>query len=163
MDFGLGDIFKKAGSGIVEGLANGASALIKDFKADPNKVIDHDEKVRQLAADATKQLNELADAADARIMADIQNARAMQIAALGQTDSFAKRFIYYLACGVILLTLCYDFALFWVRYPAENRDMINMVGGTLNTGCLVTIITFFFGSSKSSHDKQETIDKMNEQ
>lgn len=93
-------------------------------------------------------------------MKDIDSARNMQIEALKQGDVFSKRFIYYLAAGVIFLVFIFDFMLFAVKYPAENRDMLNMVAGILNSTALVMILGFFYGSSKGSKDAGERLDKM---
>ena len=86
---------------------------------------------------------------------DRSDARAMQNTALGQDDKFSKRFVYFLAMAIVALTFAFDFTMFFVKYPSENRDVINMVAGVLNTTCLATIIGFYYGSSKSSGQKDE--------
>lgn len=91
---------------------------------------------------------------------DVANARAMQITALQQDDKFSKRFVYYLALGVLSFVCIYDILFFFVDYPERNHDIINMIAGTLNGSALVSIIFFYFGSSKSSSDKQKKLDEM---
>lgn len=73
---------------------------------------------------------------------------------------FNKHFINYLAILVILLTFIYDYLLLFVHYPSENRDLVNLVAGVLNSSCLAAIISFFYGSSKSSQDKMQTITEL---
>jgi len=91
---------------------------------------------------------------------DVAGARSMQIEALRQNDRIAKLYIYYLASFIIVLVLSFDMCLFWVNYPPANRDMINSVSGILNAGALIMVLSFFFGSSKSSGDKQNTIETL---
>jgi len=93
---------------------------------------------------------------------DVENARALQIVALQQDDKFSKRYVYYLATVVILIVAAFDFCLFGVRYPVENRDMINMVAGILNSGALIMILSFFFGSSAGTRKANETISRIAE-
>lgn len=54
-----------------------------------------------------------------------------------------------LVCAVVLL-------LFFVPAPDQNRDAINLVLGAL-LGWIAAIVTFYFGSSKSSQSKDDTI------
>ena len=91
---------------------------------------------------------------------DVADARAMQVEALKQNDIFSKRFIYYFAMLMVLLTIGYDFCFFFVKFPTENKDLLNMIAGVLNTSCLVMIVSFFFGSSMGSADKQKQIEKL---
>ena len=93
-------------------------------------------------------------------LADVANARLMQISALAQDDLFSKRFIYFLATGIVFLTFTFDMLMFFVEYPAPNRDMITMVSGVLNSGALLAIVYFFFGSSKGSQDKQKEMNAL---
>lgn len=94
--------------------------------------------------------------------ADRHSAREMQIAALHQDDLFSKRFIYYMATGIIAVTFIYDILFFFVEYPERNHDIIMMIAGTLNSTGFAAIIYFFFGSSKGSADKQKQLDKLSE-
>lgn len=106
----------------------------------------HDEVIANASLEVEKEL-----------LKDKQDARDMQKAALQQQDKFAKRYVYYLASFIIGLVVLFDFCLLWVHYPPENRDMINQVSGVLNASALIMVLSFFFGSSKSSSDKQEML------
>lgn len=154
----LGKIFSGGAGNIVESVG----------KVIDNLTISKEEKA-QINAEIQKEVNrhvetmtEHANKATEMYLKDVADARAMQIAALNQSDKFAKRFIYFLAAGVVTITMLYDFLFFYVEYPAKNHDIINMIAGVLNTSCLVMILSFFFGSSKSSDDKQKQMEKMME-
>ncbi len=58
--------------------------------------------------------------------------------------------------GVLLIYALVIVGLFTWTIPADNRDIAYMVVGGL-TAIVTTIVNFFFGSSKSSEDKNETI------
>ena len=127
------------------------------FKAELNKSTnDHIEKMTALAHDAA----ELEFKKETAYLVDIANARALQIEALKQEDKFAKRFVYYLAIGVLIITFTFDLLFFFIQYPERNHDIINMIAGTLNSTALASVIYFFFGSSNSSKANGDAMRKM---
>ncbi len=74
--------------------------------------------------------------------------------------NFHENFIQKFAIIITLLTYAFDICFLFVDFPEKNRDIINMIAGVLNTVCLVTIINFFFGSSKGSKDKQDLLNEV---
>lgn len=94
-------------------------------------------------------------------VADRGNARDMQKAALQSDDIVAKRFIYFYATGLTLLTFGYIFyASFFFRYDEANAAalrVIDTVLGFLLGVTLSAIIQYFFGSSAGSKSKEEKI------
>jgi len=87
---------------------------------------------------------------------DVANARALQIAALNQTDLFSKRFMYYLAAFIILSATAFGVMLFYIVVPEENKRLVEMFSDVYLFAGALSVIYFFFGSSKGSHDKNET-------
>jgi hypothetical protein len=106
------------------------------------------------------EIEKIAQAANQMYINDIEGARNMQIAALNQSDIFSKRFTNYLAVGVLGFAVIFDVCMFFVNYPIANRDMINQVSGVINAGALISVISFYFGSSQSSKDKQTVIENL---
>ncbi len=106
----------------------------------------------------TEKMAALAQAQTDSYLKDMDSARQMQIEALKNQDVFSKRFIYYLTLGLVLVALIFDYCFFFVSYPERNHDTLTMIAGVINTGCLMSIVNFYYGSSKSSHDKQALID-----
>ena len=90
-------------------------------------------------------------------LVDVADARDMQKEALKQTDLFAKRFIYWFAIGWSVLTVIYIFAITFATIPEKNLRFADTVLGFLLGTLIATIIQYFFGSSKQSHDKDATI------
>lgn len=134
-------------------------AFAKNFTTDDERLQAQAAMMRQVH-EYELRVFEISAKLNESYLADIANARAMQAAALAQDDKFSKRFVYYLTIGLCLLCFAFDFALFWVNYPPQNRDMINMVAGVINSTALASIIAFFYGSSQSSADKQKQINSM---
>jgi hypothetical protein len=97
--------------------------------------------------------------------ADRASARVLQQAALTSEDPFARRFIYYYATGLSLLTFIF---IFWAAFIHEYREgdnaihVIDTVLGFLLGVSLSAIIQFFFGSSAGSKSKEEKISQLNE-
>lgn len=87
--------------------------------------------------------------------ADIANARAMQVAALGQDDVFSKRFVYYLATFWSVVGASYMFCATYIK--VENEHVMDIILGFLLGTIVATIITFFFGSSKGSKDSNKQL------
>lgn len=98
------------------------------------------------------ELNELKE-----YLADVQNARNMQIAALNQSDTFSKRFIYYLGAGSALLGFIYIYLVTFIAIPANSLRIADTILGVVIGTVFGTIFNFFFGSSKGSSDKNELI------
>ncbi len=92
-------------------------------------------------------------------IADRNGARHMQEVALQQEDRFAKHFIYWFAWFWSVGSMPYFFAITFGTVPASGKDFGNIILGFLLGTAVATIISFFYGSSKSSKDKTETLNK----
>lgn len=91
------------------------------------------------------------------VFEDKASAREMQKTALAQEDLFSKRFVYYFAILIFSFSALVIAMLFFVSIPEENQRIVDMaIGIVVGTG-LVSVIQFFFGSSKGSKDKSELI------
>ena len=89
---------------------------------------------------------------------DLQNARELQVAALGQEDDFSKRYVYYFASALFLFSASIVIMLFFVEIPEQNQRIVDMILGVIIGTGLVSVINFFFGSSKGSKDKDRQLD-----
>ena len=91
--------------------------------------------------------------------ADRDSARHMQETALGGEDKFAKHFIYWFAWFWSVGSMAYFFAITFGTVPPSGKDFGNIILGFLLGTAVATIISFFYGSSKSSKDKSDTLSK----
>lgn len=89
-------------------------------------------------------------------LADVANARALQVAALAQNDLFSKRFIYYLAAFIVVSATCAGFGLYWITVPEENKRMVEMFFDVYLFAGALSVIYFFFGSSRGQERHEET-------
>jgi hypothetical protein len=126
------------------GVENTVEAVTQAVQADP-------EAAQKLAEIDLKQFE-----AEAR---DRDSARQMQTVALQQEDKFAKHFIYWYAWFWSVGTTVYFFSVTFLTMPDGGRDFANIILGFLLGTAVATIISFFYGSSKSSKDKTEAMVK----
>ena len=66
---------------------------------------------------------------------------------------------YVLDFIIVVGTFVFGYLLFYVGIPSENKDIMNMMFGTL-IGLSVTIVNYHRGSSEGSTSKQNLLDKM---
>ena len=90
-------------------------------------------------------------------LADVQNAREMQMKAMDSEDPVVRRFIYLFAWFWSIVSVGYFFAVTFLKVPPEGRDFANIILGFLVGTAVTTIFAFFYGSSKGSQDKNNMI------
>jgi len=66
---------------------------------------------------------------------------------------------------LVLLTVCGSFlflnyVLAFVEIPANNKDIIHILIGSIDTAFTGQVVSWYYGSSKGSAKKTELIDKM---
>jgi len=117
------------------------------------------EVAKAIAGDplATQKLAEMEMEYAKLDMANVANARTMQIAALQQEDVFSKRFIYYFAVAWSVFAMVYfSFATFGA-IPDSGVRVADTILGVLIGTVITGFFNFFYGSSKGSKDKDATI------
>lgn len=93
-------------------------------------------------------------------LADVQNARAMQVAALSQEDLFSKRFVYYFAAAWSLFSMVYFMAVtFWPPTDAGQR-IADTILGVLIASVIGVMFAYFYGTTRASKAKDDTISKL---
>jgi len=90
-------------------------------------------------------------------LASVDSARVMQGKALEQEDKFSKRFLYYYAAAWSLAAIIYIGCISFLDIPSVNRPYVNTILGFLLGTVVSQIIQFFFGSSKSSQNKDAAL------
>jgi ABC-type phosphate/phosphonate transport system permease subunit len=96
----------------------------------------------------------------AMVFADRANARNMQVEALKQNDTFAKRFIYYFATFWSISAALYIAFITFGDIPEANVRFADTILGFLLGTIVATIVQFFFGSSDSSKQKDNTLESL---
>jgi len=131
------------------GIEDSVEAVAKELAGNPEAIA----KVKELELEFAKVQVEQTKA-DTE---NTQNARSMQAAALASGDKFAARFVYWLAIGWSLFAVSYIVGITFVPIPEENVRFADTILGFLLGTVVATILNFFFGSSKSSKDKDELL------
>lgn len=148
----LGDLFNA-------GLEKAATAIGNAF--DQNFTNKEEREAAKLAAmqEVNRHFEELGKQAlelEKAYLADVANARALQVAALAQNDLFSKRFIYYLAAFIVVSATAAGFGLYWIKVPEENKRMVEMFFDVYLFAGALSVIYFFFGSSRGQERSEET-------
>ena len=115
--------------------------------------MEHEEELLRIKQDDDK----LAATIELAYLQDGQSARNMQMTALQQTDEFAKRFVYYFAIFWAVVAMFYVIAITFIAIPQESVRFADTVLGFLLGSVIAQIVAFFYGSSRSSQSKDETI------
>lgn len=125
----------------VTGTESGPAALAA-IQADPAKVMEF-----QLAMSDRQQSFEQ------MYLTDVQNARAMQVAALGQDDLFSKRFVYYFAAGWSIFSMVYFMAVTFAPPAPAGQRIADTILGVLIASVVGVMFSYFYGSTKNSAEK----------
>lgn len=86
---------------------------------------------------------------------DIKDARGLQKKAIESDDKFVRRFIYYLAIFWSIMAAAYIATITFFEIPSANIRFADTILGFILGTIVAQILTFFFGSSKSSQNKDE--------
>lgn len=138
-----------------QGLSEAELVKLKEFELQyQEQLMQHTEAIEQLNLEYEK----------ARF-ADVANARGMQEKAMDNQDPLVRRFIYYFA--ILLTVLSFGFLYLVLVNPGDiiksdgaNKDLVNTITGFLLGTTMSAVIGFFFGSSSGSADKGKQIEKM---
>jgi hypothetical protein len=114
---------------------------------------DNEEQLRQYAI----RMRELELEEGKMAFSDVDSARQMQVAALQQSDTFSKRFLYaYSTIWSIVCAAYIGFITFGSIPEANVRFADTILGFVLGT-VIATMFNFFYGSSKGSQTKDTAI------
>lgn len=125
----------------VTGTDSGPAALAA-IQADPAKVMEFQQAMAAQQVELEKAF-----------LSDVQNARAMQIAALGQDDLFSKRFVYYFAAGWSAFSMVYFMAVTFVPLAPAGQRIADTILGVLIASVVGVMFAYFYGSTKNSAEK----------
>ena len=90
---------------------------------------------------------------------DRDSARKMQIAALAQTDLYAKRFIYYYAWFWSVWSVAYITTITFFPIPAANVRVVDTVLGFVLGTLVSTLVGYFYGTSFSERGAKKAEDR----
>jgi hypothetical protein len=120
------------------GVKDSVDEVAKAIAGDPQAAL----KLAQINLDAIKAE-----------YANTENARAMQIAALQQSDVFSKRFTMYLTSFWSIAAAVYIGFITFSIIPETNVRFADTILGFILGTVIATMLNFWFGSSIGSKEK----------
>jgi hypothetical protein len=117
--------------------------------------MDHEEELLRIKVEDNRISADLEKA----YLKDVQDARDMNKATVKSEDPFVRRFIYYLAVFWSVASATYIGFITFGYIPPENTRFADTILGFLLGTAIASILNFFYGSSKGSHDKTEALAK----
>ena len=126
-----------------------AEKAVAAISIDPAKALDF-----QLAMEDRQQ------ALENMYLLDVQDARKMQIAALGQEDIFSKRFVYYFAAAWSIFSMLYFLAVTFYPPPSDGVRIADTILGVLIASVIGVMFSYFYGTTRSSKAKDDTISNL---
>ena len=153
----IGGPFGAAAGGVVSmvasalGVEETPDAVMKAIETDPQAAI----TLRQIESTEKVRLQELVIEGDKAYLADTQSARARQIAITKATGKIDIN-LYLLAWTIVAGFFGLCAVLIFVTLPESSSQVVFMLFGGLVAG-FTQVISYFFGSSKSSKDKTDLL------
>ena len=147
-------------SGLWECLVKAIGGTVGSIGDAIDKNVTNKEEKMKLKNEIAAKMAQFELDAQSMILDDRKSAREMQMTALSQSDTFSKRYIYFLASGVLLAAIGSGAVLMFVDIPLENKRLVEMFFDIFLFAGAITVINFFFGSSTGSTNKQKVIDNI---
>jgi len=122
------------------GVADTVEAVTKAISADPEAAL----KLAQIDLETLKTQH-----------ANTADARAMQVAALNQSDVFSKRFTMYLTAFWSVCAAIYIGFITFSVIPDTNVRFADTILGFILGTVIATMLNFWFGSSIGSKEKDK--------
>jgi hypothetical protein len=126
------------------GVEDTVAAVTKAVAADPEAAL----KLAQIDLETLKVQH-----------ANTSDARAMQVAALNQSDIFSKRFTMYLTMFWSIAAVAYVGFITFGVIPENNVRFADTILGFILGTVVATMLNFWFGSSIGSKEKAEALKK----
>lgn len=90
-------------------------------------------------------------------LAEVQDARKMQIAALGQDDLFSKRFVYYFAAAWSAFAMLYFLGVTFIPIPPEGTRVADTILGVMISSVIGVMFAYFYGSTRGGTEKSRLL------
>ncbi len=154
-------------SGGLKGLGDSVSSVIKDFKADPNKLVDADLRIKELTEQFQEVQLKLSSDLEQAYLKDTENARDsnVKIQESDKASWLSKNVAYMMDIFIMLLwgTLTSYLLIVMLKIVQKEQGVdytaVTAIWGAV-TAVATTVINFHRGSSRGSEDKSKQLEKM---
>jgi len=137
--------------GPMAGMAVKALAEKLGTSEDPQEIV---QKI-QNDPSALLRLEELENEKFKAVLADVQDARAMQAAAMQSEDPFVRRFVYYFIMFWSIFAAVFIPSIVFLPIPDENVRFADTILGFLLGTMVASMFAFLLGSSLGSKQKDK--------
>lgn len=149
----LGKIF---GAGIGE-IIKPIGDIIDNVTTNKEEKAKAQAEIEKILTDKLTRMEELSNQVIVAYLQDVADARSLQKTAIGSTDKFVRRFVYYFIIAWSLFSMAFLIAVTFFPIPAESiRFADTILGFLLGTG-IASVFNFMVGSTRGSEKKNETI------
>ena len=148
-------------SGGIGTVLDGASKIIADVVPDPNQKQQLTEKLQELITNSNNQMATLAEQQYEAQLKDIGDARAREIQIATSKDSPVINKITLPILAITVTIGFFGLLAYMLKYdvPTANKSLLDIMLGSLGTAW-ISIVGYYFGSSKGSDDKNKIIDNL---
>ena len=144
----------------LEQVVSAGLKIIDKVIPDPAAKAEAQQKLLELQQNGELKLEEFDVKREEIASGDRDSARKMQIAALGQDDIVAKRFIYRFTTFWSIATATYIAFITFVDIPKDNIRFADTILGFILGTAVAQMFNYFYGSTSSSKSKDATIHSM---
>lgn len=134
-------------------MTGGVGSIVKEVGEVAGQFITTDKE--RMAAEA--EMERIGVEREQAYLADVQDARHLQVAALQQDDLFSKRFIYWFSIGWSVFAMAFMLTTTLCDIPKENQRTVDTIIGFLLGTAIASIFNFFLSSTLASRHKDSTI------
>lgn len=149
---GIGNFFKRSIPDIVKEI----TGVIDEVTTTKEEKAAINERITTIVQQHVERMATLANESEKQLLQDLDSARKMNSESAKSDDKFVRRFIYYLAGFIVLAVFAMLTVLMLGNVPDNYKDIALVVLG-MTGGALTQVLAFFFGSTRGSDHKNETI------
>jgi len=144
---------------ILPEVLKGVSEVIDQTTTSKEEKADLQRKAAEVVSSHLERMTALISEGERQLLADIDSARKMNVETVKSQDVLVRRFPYFLSGSIVL----FGFILFGILLmgiiPSDKENIVFAILGLVG-GYLTQVISYYFGSSRGSASKDETIKKM---
>lgn len=144
---------------VLDDIINTGLKIIDKVLPNPEAKAEAARKLLELQQNGELKLEEFEVKREEIASGDRDSARKMQIAALGQDDIVAKRFIYRFTTFWSIASATYIGFITFVDIPKDNIRFADTILGFILGTAIASMFQYFFGSTADSRRKTDMLGK----
>lgn len=147
-----GKILGEGGAQILKPIAD----IVDNVTTNKEEKAEAEAKLKKIVFDYETAIEAEWTKRESQLLADVANARAMNMKAMDNQDKFIRRFPYFLAGGVMIGSFVMWGLILSGTYDPDKKEIVFALTGSLST-MVMLVLGFFFGSTSGAAQKNETI------